>query len=185
MTDLPPLQTRRLRLRPMTADDAGHIVRWRNAPHVAAMMSAARDAPLTAEEHLSWFERTRSHRIDYIIELRPTSRPIGTLSLDWRHCPPNQACAESGRMIGERWALGRSYAKEAAFAWMDFAFRRLGLDWVYARTQADNAANLAISKALGFQTQPWPDWLEHPQGEWVFSVLSRDTWQPQKVDVAL
>ncbi len=173
---LPTLETSRLSLRPMTRDDASDVVRWRNSPHVARMMATGRTSLLTIEEHLDWFERTRPHRVDYMIELRSEGRPIGTVSLDRGACPKGARCAESGRIMGDMEALGQGYSKEAAGRWMRFAFSDLELDWVFARTRRDNAANLAIGAALGFEQRSWPDWLDRPEGVWVFSVLTRSAW---------
>ena len=161
----------------MTREDARHVVRWRNSPHVERMMAAERGAPLTIEEHLGWFDRTRASRIDYVIELRSDGRPIGTVSLDRRSSRPGSACAESGRILGDADAQGQGYSKEAAGRWMEFAFAQLSLDCVFARTRADNAANMAIGKALGFERRTWPGWLEHPQGSWIFTVLTKQMWE--------
>lgn len=180
MTEIDSLSTRRLLLRPMSPQDAECIVRWRNSQHVAGMMMRQRKAELTPEEHLSWFVKTRHHRHDYIIELRTDRRPIGTVSLDWRACPRDQKCAEIGKLIGERSALGRGYAKEATIAWMQFAFDEAQFELVYSQTRADNVANLAINRTLGFRAESWPDWLEQPEGDWTFSVLTRDDWHSRK-----
>ena len=176
MDALPTLETPRLSLRPMTPEDAQNVVRWRNSHHVKRMMAAERDAPLTIEEHLEWFDRTRANRIDYVIELRAIGRPIGTVSLDWRASPQGARCAESGRILGVADLQGQGYSKEAASCWMDFAFTQLLLDCVFARTRADNRANIAIGQALGFKRRAWPEWLERPEGSWVFTVLTKQMW---------
>ena len=148
------------------------------------MMAANRASQLTIEEHLEWFDRTRENRIDYVMQLRSDGRTIGTVSLDFDVCPTQSRCAESGRILGELDLQGRGYSKEAAVRWMDFAFSHILLDCVFARIRADNAANLAIGTALGFARSPWPKWLEHPKGSWIFSVLTKKDWNRLVADDA-
>ncbi len=150
-SDWPILQTQRLRLRPMHESDTPHVVRWRNAPHVAAMSRTSREQPFTEEEHLDWFRSTRRHRIDYIMELRATGTAIGSLSYILRADPDTGRYGIAGRYIGEPEYQGQGYAKEAAHAWLQFASDTLKLNRVRAQMRSDNHANIAINRALGFR----------------------------------
>lgn len=57
---------------------------------------------------------------------------------------------ELGYLIGRQWR-GRGYACEACRAILDFAFRRLGLDEVYAQIDERNEPSLRLAGKLGFE----------------------------------
>lgn len=148
---LPVLETSRLRLRPMTSHDAHIVVKWRNMPHVADMSATTRHHDLTIAEHLVWFSSTREDRIDYILELKDTSTPIGSLSFSFEPLRHGRWAGVSGRYIGEPGQLGKGYAYEAAQAWLSFGFDTLQFDLIKAVTRSDNLANIAINEKLGFE----------------------------------
>lgn len=148
---LPTLETRRLILRPMTLADAPIVVKWRNSPHVADMSATTRHHGLKIKEHLAWFSSTRKQRIDYIIEIKESTTPIGSVSLSFQPLNDGRWAGISGRYIGEPNQLGKGYAYEAAQAWMIFGFDTLQLDVIKATTRTDNLANVAINKKLGFE----------------------------------
>lgn len=212
------LETRRLRLRPMTEADGEIVVSWRNSDHVASMSRTPQREALTVEKHLQWFRHTRADRIDYIIEEKiprsdkhpsketpsekNTFRPIGSLSFTRRkvpgqllkNCAELKKCAELGKYIGEKTALGKGYGYEATACWLEYGFAVLELDCVIAATLLQNKANIRINKKLGFSeagprreaflfevhpSEPRAEKQSAPNGfsrEWLFMILKRADW---------
>ncbi len=216
----PILETRRLRLRPMTEADGEIVVSWRNSDHVASMNRAPQRENLTVEKHLEWFKRTRRCRVDCIIEerinetgelfLEDTScensrfRPIGSLSFTWRavpeqfleNCTGSKNCAELGKYIGEKTALGKGYGYEATACWIEYGFSVLKLECVIAVVRAQNKANIRINEKIGFSVYgrfpeafffedglQWTDAHElcaDGPDEWFFMALTRIDWSEKE-----
>lgn len=174
---LPVMDTERLRLRPMTEADSSLVVSWRNSGHIAAVNAQMREKRLTEEEHLVWFQETRSDRVDYIIEVKENNQPIGSLSFVWQRFPRRGLCAELGKYIGDASHLGKGYAVEAASCWLSYAFEEVGVKCVFARTRSDNVSNLRVNQKLGFRERPWPRYLNRPPGEWTLMLMSDRDWQ--------
>jgi RimJ/RimL family protein N-acetyltransferase len=172
----PILETPRLRLRPMREDDAAMVVRWRNADHVATMSRETTQGTLSIETHLDWLARTRSSRLDYIIEIRDDRQSIGSVSFTRHALEDFDLCAELGKYIGEQQALGKGYAYEAAHRWLEYGFGTLGLECVFARTRRINAANIKINNKLGFWIEDMPVQLGSALDEWIFMRLNREAW---------
>ena len=176
------LETPRLILRPMSDSDAPLVVKWRNSQHVASMSLRSRQASLTIEQHLAWFSRTRSERVDYVIELKEGLQPIGSLSWVWHELSKSQLCAESGKYIGEPSALGKGYASEAATRWVQYGFEDVGIDFLIAISRFDNTPNIRLYEKIGFVVRPWPEQLERSSDNWVFMSLKKHEWiQMQKL----
>ncbi|MFM7010082.1 MAG: GNAT family N-acetyltransferase, partial [Betaproteobacteria bacterium] len=136
------LDTPRLLLRPMTEGDTQTVVNWRNSEHVASMSMKGTNAILTADEHLSWFSKSRGERFDYIIEIKGANIPIGSISLTRCNYPGQKDCWELGKYIGDKSALGKGYATEAALRWVKYAFEDIKIAFIIARTRHDNIANI-------------------------------------------
>ena len=170
------LETPRLFLRPMSDSDGPLVVKWRNSEHVASMSVRSRQANLTVEEHQAWFSRSRSERVDYVIELRDGLQPIGSLSWVWHKLSDATLCAESGKYIGDPLALGKGYATEAAIRWVQYAFQDVGIDFLIAITRFDNTPNIKLNEKIGFVVRPWPEQLERTSDNWVFMSLKKQEW---------
>ncbi len=143
------LYGKRVFLRPMLLEDAEHVVRWRSDPEILANIFARE--PLTLESHLKWFQSPREGRLDYIICLKETERPIGTVNLtniDYQNLK-----AEAGKMLGDKSTWGKGLAKEAFILWISFGFREMGLNRIYVRTLSTNQRNIELNKKLGFKTK--------------------------------
>lgn len=177
---MPILETQRLRLRPMTEDDALMVVSWRNAEHVASMSRETTESTLSIETHLDWFAKTRTKRVDYIVEIRDEHRSIGSLSLTFHPLADCTLCAELGKYIGDQNALGKGYAGEAAGRWLEYAFDTLGMECVFARTRRINTPNIRINDKLGFSIEPWPIQLGPTSEDWIFMLLTRSAWSRKR-----
>jgi len=140
----------RVRLRPLAAEDADAVVRWRNEPSVAQQMFSP--PPVSREAHLRWFERARvgGDREEFIILWRASGAEaaVGTIGLS--HIEPQHGRAEYGILIGDPSARGQGVARAASELLLDYAFGPRGLERVYLQAFADNAAALQLYVRLGF-----------------------------------
>jgi UDP-4-amino-4,6-dideoxy-N-acetyl-beta-L-altrosamine N-acetyltransferase len=133
-------------LRPMEGSDADLILAWRNDPRVRALFQASHEISLA--EHLAWFESERLGRIDYMIVLKASGRPIGTLN--FKNIGLEEGTAESGRLIGDLVARRQGYGHESALAWIEYGFATLGLTRIVGVTHRSNEANIGLNQALGY-----------------------------------
>lgn len=184
MPDAPTLTTKRLVLRPWTADDF--------APF-AAMNSDAR----VMEHFPKRLDRAESDsmaaRIDsqlrergfglWAAEVSGTSGFVGFVGLSVprfkSHFTP---CIEIGwRLAYEHW--GRGYATEGAKAAVEFAFRQLRLDELVSFTVPANQRSRQVMERIGmmrseiddFDHPDLPDF--HPLRRHVLYRLQRSAWE--------
>jgi len=169
---LPDLETERLLLRPMTEKDAPDVVRWRNIPRIATVSeSQVGGSMITLESHLAWFRRTRNTRIDYVLTLKESKQPIGVWNLKEYSNEMFKNAMELGRLIGEEWALGKGYAKEATILWIKFAFEYLSLETIISKSEITNIIPQKINKELGFE---YFAETEHQDKKWITLILTKE-----------
>lgn len=150
------LHGKRVFLRPMLLDDADYVVRWRNDPDILANLFVRE--PLTLESHLKWLQTPREDRLDYVICLRETNRPIGTVN--FTNIDRENLKAEAGKMLGDKSTWGKGLAKEAFILWMEHGFNNLGLGRIYVKTFITNLANIGLNKKLGFKIEKELDYTD-------------------------
>jgi RimJ/RimL family protein N-acetyltransferase len=178
--DLPlPIETSRLRLRPLAADDLGALLsiqsredvhRWldshpRSEDEVRAALerriARVRDAPATG--------------LALGIELAATGELLGDISLTLG--PPEHRQGEIGFILHPR-HHGRGYATEAAEAMLALAFGTYGLHRVYGRLEARNHASARVLEKLGMRREAHLVENEWVKGEWqselVYALLARE-----------
>ena len=143
------LRGERVILRPMREEDAELIVQWRNDPKIRKWLFST--DPLTVQSHLEWFRRPKADRLDFVIRLRESDRPIGTVQ--YTNIDFQNTRAEAGKILGDRTQWGKGLAKEAFRLWLAFGFERLGLTHTYARTLATNHRNIKLNERLGFRVE--------------------------------
>ncbi len=149
--ELPVIESKRLRLRPITDADTDTVVRWRNNP--AVLRNFIYRGPFTAEVHRKWLETkvAAGKVIQYIIVERESGRSIGSVYL--RDIDENSESAEYGVFLGEDWARGLGYGSETAKAFTSFAFDTLGLHRVSLRVLAGNEAARRSYQRAGYRTE--------------------------------
>lgn len=143
------LYGKRVFLRPMLLEDAEHVVRWRSDPEILGNIFARE--PLTLESHLKWFQSPREGRLDYIICLKETEGPIGTVN--FTNIDGQNLKAEAGKMLGDKSTWGKGLAREAFILCISFGFREMGLNRIYVRTLSTNQRNIELNKKLGFKIE--------------------------------
>lgn len=145
------IRGKRVYLRPLEEKDTDLILKWRNDPEIMEKMISSH--PISREEHLRWFHglQKKNDRLEFVIVIINEEQPIGTVSLkaiDLQHSK-----AELGKLIGERKYRRKGYATEATKLLVEYGFKELGLNRIYARVLEHNEANIQLNKKLGFKIE--------------------------------
>lgn len=147
---LPPIKDERIALRLLERDDLQLTLAWRNQEHIRNWF--LNTGVILEENHIAWFEHYEQLDNDFVFVILAKEfddAPVGQVSLyriDW-----NTNVAEFGRLlIGERFAQGKGYAKNATRLLVEFGLRTLGLREITLEVKNDNTAAIAIYRTVGF-----------------------------------
>jgi 8-oxo-dGTP diphosphatase len=145
-----PLETRRLRLRPLEPADAPDIERlagdWEVARFTGSIphpYPAGGAAPWIEE---TWAEGASSQKLVAAIERRLDGTFLGCIELDLTR---RAGAASLGYWVGRPY-WGEGFTAEAAQALIDLAFQRLGLASVEAAAMPANRRSVRVLEKLGF-----------------------------------
>jgi RimJ/RimL family protein N-acetyltransferase len=162
MTDLPELQTQRLRLRQWRAEDTEPFARMNRDPRVMEFFPSL----LSAQETERLIERIEQNFRDrgfglWALEVRGVAAFTGFVGLSVaRFQAPFTPCVEVGwRLSHEHW--GRGYATEAASAALRFGFESCGLPEIVSFTASGNQRSRHVMEKLGMTRDPAEDF-DHP-----------------------
>jgi len=145
-------ETARLILRDWREEDWARFWEATNTPAVMRWLGGVCDADKRegAQQRLLSYERDHGHTF-WVIERKSDGAILGFCGLK----RSNQQGGPIGMMeVGWRLredAWGQGYAREAATASLDLAFKRFGADEVVALTVARNTASWGLMKRLGMQ----------------------------------
>lgn len=174
----PTLETRRLQLRPLRAEDATELfVHWSDEEVTRWMTSDPFLELAQAKEMLELLRGLFEARqgIRWAIVERAGGKVIGTcgfhrLSLEHRR-------AEAGYELGRDW-WRKGLATEALSAALDWAFGAAGLNRVEAFVTSGNLASAGLLESLGFAREGTLRDYEFARGrfidEWCYGLLGRD-----------
>ncbi len=150
-----PIETERLRLRPITIDDVDAFHAYQSREDVARfMLFEPRGREEMVAKVAEWSEHTALELDgDYLeipIERREDGAMVGHLYLSLRST--DHLTAEIG------WGLhpdhqGKGYAQEAATALLEVAFDRMRLHRVVAELDPRNEASVALCRRLGLREE--------------------------------
>jgi RimJ/RimL family protein N-acetyltransferase len=143
------LQGERIHLRAIEDRDVPERVRAFNDPDVRADLHIA--YPFSEVATREWLRRAAvdERRKDFTICLRDGDQTIGFMGIvdiDWRH-----AKAGSYIVIGNKKYWGKGYGKEAQRLLIEYGFRELRLNRMYAWTTNERIVRLKMS--LGYQVE--------------------------------
>ena len=175
-TDVWPLRTARLQIRPMTASDVDTMWQWRRLPDVNRWLGLAPDTIEAFRERYLDPERLAAM---HILELLPDDGtapvPIGDIMIKlgdaWAQLEVADAAKDVEAELG--WVLdpahtGRGYATEAIRAVIDVCFGPLGLRRVHAGCFADNEPSWRLMERLGMRREEFSRKTAlHRSGEWL------------------
>lgn len=176
-SDVWPVRTERLRIRPMTAPDIDKMWEWRRLPEVNRWLGLAPDTLEAFRERYADPERLAAM---HIVELLPggdggTAVLIGDVMIKigdgWAQLEVAEEAkgveAELGWVLDPRFT-GRGYATEAIRAVIDVCFGPLGLRRVHAGCFADNEPSWRLMERLGMRREEFSRKTAlHRSGEWL------------------
>jgi RimJ/RimL family protein N-acetyltransferase len=179
-----PLATERLRLRPVTEEDAEALYAIQSREDVARYLywgprdeEATRDALL---RHMS--DGTLSGEGHVVLAILPAARDevIGTFTFMWRS--EEHGRGEIGFILHPD-HQGKGYATEASELFLRLAFEEMGLHRVIGTLDARNVASARVLERLGMRHEAHFAENEWVKGEWtsedVYAILA-DEYHEQR-----
>jgi RimJ/RimL family protein N-acetyltransferase len=174
-----PLETERLRLRPVVEDDADALHAIQSREEITRYLYwGPRDEAATREallEHMSDGTLTGEGYVVLAIVLAASDEVIGTFTFMWRS--EEHRSAEIGFMVhpGHQ---GQGYATEASELFLGIAFEEMGLHRVYGTLDARNEASAKVLERLGMRHEAHFVENEWVKGEWtsehVYAILEHE-----------
>lgn len=142
-----------LAMRPLTLEDSGLVVKWRNNPRVRQRYIYRKEFTLEGQEAYFHAKVESGQTAQFVFcelseqngEIRDF--PIGCAVLDDIH----PKYAECGNWIGEDSAIGKGYSAVMIRLACDYGFRVLGLSDIVARIFEDNPASYRSYEKAGFR----------------------------------
>lgn len=190
-TDVWPVRTDRLQIRPMSAPDIDAMWQWRRLPDVDRWLGLA---PATIEAFRQRYLDPERLASMHIVELLPADDdlapvPIGDIMIrigdGWAQLEVADQAKGVEAELG--WVLdpdhtGRGYATEAIRAVIDVCFGPLGLRRVHAGCFADNEPSWRLMERLGMRREEFSRKTAlHRSGEWLdglnYGILAEE-WTP-------
>lgn len=176
MTTL-PIVTTKLVLRDFTASDLPTYQELRADTKVLRFSSESESTPEKAAQLLQLFIEQSAAMPRTKFQLAITLKD-GTLIGSCGVRTETPGVASIGCEVGRRWH-GSGVAREAGLAMLDFGFRELQLDKVYAETMPENLAALRLCHTLGLRpARELPAHRTFKGRDWTTAVLelSRAEW---------
>ncbi len=176
-TDVWPVRTDRLKIRPMAATDVDAMWQWRRLPDVNRWLGLA---PATIEAFRERYLDPERLASMHIVELLPADDdlapvPVGDIMIrigdGWAQLEVADQAKGVEAELG--WVLdpdhtGRGYATEAIRAVIDVCFGPLALRRVHAGCFADNEPSWRLMERLGMRREEFSRKTAlHRSGEWL------------------
>lgn len=173
---MPPLETQRLLLRPLTAGDLDTLVPIMADP----LVMTAWEKTFTRPEVAQWITRHQARRIRdgygyYAAIEKATGQLVGQIGLLAEEIE-QQTHLGIGYILG-RSAWGKGYATEGAAACMAYAFEELQAPLVLCEIRPENTASIAVAKRLGMKKTGW--FVKQYEGKEMphdLYTISREDW---------
>lgn len=143
MSTIPVLTTARLRLRPLTTDDADAMAGLLGDDHAAIQMTSHVPDPCTVDGARGWLELRTSPEGSYSYAIEADGTMVGVVG-----SLVQGDLAGLGYWLGRAY-WGRGYATEAAAALLAL-LAAVGVRTVEADTYSGNAASARVLVKLGF-----------------------------------
>jgi 8-oxo-dGTP diphosphatase len=150
-----PIETERLRLRPLVLADAGAIERlagdWEVARYTGSIPHPYPAGGALGWIRETWAEAAAGHKLVAAIERRQDEVLLGCIELDLTQDRKvrEERLAALGYWVGRPY-WGRGFTAEAAKALIDHGFRQLGLTRIEAAAVPANRRSIRVQEKLGF-----------------------------------
>jgi [ribosomal protein S5]-alanine N-acetyltransferase len=154
MNEQPTLQTERLVLRPLTAQDAPALTRRAGRREIADTTISI-PHPYSEEQGRQWIAETaelfaKGKSAVFAMQSKLDGNLVGTIGL--RDIDAEHSQAELGFWVAvECW--GQGYAAEAARAVVGYGFEQLGLNRIYAHHMVRNPASGRVLAKVGMKQE--------------------------------
>jgi RimJ/RimL family protein N-acetyltransferase len=148
------IETARLRLRPLTVEDAPEVARLAGRKEIADTMISI-PHPFSEVQARGWITRQLSSedpppQLVFAVTTKTDSQLVGTIAL--REISYEHGQAELGFWIAiDSWGCG--FAAEAAGAVVRYAFAELGLNRICAHHMVRNPASGRVLKRIGMKRE--------------------------------
>ena len=140
-----PLAGEHITLREISKEDSEKVVRWRNAENRNGVFFS--HLTLTPESQHKWFNSYENNPSDYTFIIEHDGKPVGMVSL----YNLEEKKAEFGRLlIGEKEFRRRGLARQATRMLLEYGFKNLDLEEVFARVFEDNKSAVNLYLSMGF-----------------------------------
>ena len=174
-----PLETARMRLRPIAMDDVDLLVALDGDPEVMRFISGGK--PTLRAEAGRIVQRSLGHR--WLGFDRETGELVG-----WFGIRPSTAKSRELGYRLRRAMWGKGLATEGSLALIAVAFAQPGVDRVRAETMAVNTASRAVMERCGLRFVrtfhlEWDDPIEGTEHGEVEYEITKDEWKKQRAKV--
>jgi len=158
----------RIYLRPITIDDIGDLLFWRNAPFVVNNFFYRN--PISYEEQVNWINnKVKTGEVFQFIVCLKDDAPVGCVYL--QHFDEKAGAMESGVFMSVNAPKGQGIGTEAVSLMnREFAFKTLKLNKTFARVIDGNIGSLRLHEKAGFTEIGRCEDTIIPTGEKVTSV---------------
>lgn len=171
------LETKRLRLRPFTEEDAGDLFTYASDSRVGPM--AGWPPHKTMEDSREIIRTVFRNPNEFAIVLRETGHVIGSVGLVGRD--RGESSDELGYVLSPAY-WGRGIVPEAAEAVLRYGFTELGLKEIWCICREDNRQSQRVIEKCGFTylftERRTPEDEKSPKMR--FHVLLRENWERRR-----
>jgi len=178
LDNFPPLETERLQLRPLTADDLDFVFHHFANPDIHRYLFDEEPVSTRAQAQaiIEFYTEPKEKLYNrWVLTLKSEERPIGTCG--YHKWLKNHRRAEIGYDL-EKSSWHKGLMKEALAAVISFGFLQMSLNRIGAMVHPKNEASLKLLERLGFQKEGLLKDFYYQNGvfhnHWLLALLKRD-----------
>lgn len=140
-------------LRPITADDTGLVLGWRNSPEIVNNFIYRKQ--ISVAEHMDWLENKVQKGLvhQFVICAADTGTPLGSVYI--QNFDEDNRRAEWGLFLGTEGAHGRGVGTRTGNIIIDYAFGMLDLHKMTSRVLACNKPCIRMNEKLGYRQEAY------------------------------